>query len=87
MKKLYKFHVSCGRMGSLQGIFTWEETEVAGLIGKRVGFGEILGKHSDISLKIEPDHIIEVPCEASFIEKFDELQLSNGTNPFAYLDE
>jgi hypothetical protein len=36
-------------MGDVEGLFIAEEFEVDSAIGSQVRFGEILGKHSDIS--------------------------------------
>lgn len=49
MRKLYSFFCDCGRMGDVEGLFIAEESEVDSAIGSQVRFGEILGKHSDIS--------------------------------------
>ena len=49
MRKLYSFFWDCGRMGDVEGLFIAEEFEVDSAIGSQVRFGEILGKHSDIS--------------------------------------
>ena len=49
MKKLYSFFWDCGRMGDVEGLFIAEESEVDSAIGSQVYFGEILGKHSEIS--------------------------------------
>lgn len=87
MKKLYRFQVGCGRMGDLLGIFVREEAEVKALIGKRVEFGEVLGKHSDIGMRMEEDHFKEMTDDPSFIAKFEEFELATGINPFGYLEE
>lgn len=49
MRKLYSFFWDCGRMGDVEGLFIAEESEVDAAIGSQVYFGEILGKHSEIS--------------------------------------
>lgn len=49
MHKLYSFFWDCGRMGDVEGLFIAEESEVDAAIGSQVYFGEILGKHSEIS--------------------------------------
>lgn len=49
MRKLYSFFWDCGRLGDVEGLFIAEESEVDSAIGSQVSFGEILGKHSDIS--------------------------------------
>ena len=49
MRKIYSFFWDCGRMGDVEGLFIAEESEVDAAIGSQVYFGEILGKHSEIS--------------------------------------
>lgn len=49
MKKLYSFFWDCGRMGDVEGLFIAWDYEVEKAIGSPVYFGEILGKHSEIS--------------------------------------
>lgn len=49
MRKLYSFFWDCGRMGDVEGLFIAEEADVDAAIGSQVSFGEILGKHSEIS--------------------------------------
>lgn len=87
MKKLYKFALDCGRMGSLRGVFVAEVKDVERMLGSRVYFGEVLGKHSDISATITGDHVVPVTDDAEFIRKFEELQLATGYNPLHYYDE
>ena len=48
MLKLYKFYWDCGRAGSVEGLFVEDHEKVESMIGKRVYFGEILGKHSEV---------------------------------------
>jgi hypothetical protein len=86
MNKLYRFSVDFGRMGDLSGIFVSDDKEVANLIGKTVYFGEVLGKHSDISLKIESTHFVMLTDDQSFITKFEQLNCTSGTNPFNYIE-
>jgi hypothetical protein len=93
MYKLFKFEVSCGRMGDLEGIFTATQEEVDSIIGKRVYFGEVLGKHSDIFLSegnLKSEHIILLSDDQEFVTKFIEI-LGKGTisgiNPLDYIEE
>ena len=46
--KIFKFHWDCGRMGDVLATFAATQEEVDAAIGKKVYFGEILGKHSEI---------------------------------------
>lgn len=48
MKKLYKFLWECGREGNVEGLFVAGDEELYRMIGRRVYFGEILGKHSEV---------------------------------------
>jgi len=48
MKKLYRFLADWGRNGILDSLFIAEEEHVKSVIGKRVYFGEVLGKHSEV---------------------------------------
>lgn len=87
MKKLYRFSVNCGRQGQLSGIFVREHLEVAKLFGEVVHFGEVLGKHSDISLEIKSEYFTVLTEDQGFINKFDSLCLETGIIPFDYLEE
>jgi hypothetical protein len=72
-------------MGSLSGVFTADDGDVRDAIGKRVYFGEVLGKHSDISIDLTTDCFIELTDDLNFIEKFDEFGCESGLNPLTYL--
>lgn len=86
MKKLYSFYLDCGRMGDLSGIFVADEDDVARIEGKRVNFGEVLGKHSDVNVKFEAAETLSVLTDdQSFISKFEELKCESGYNPLKYI--
>lgn len=87
MKGIYKFHWDCGRMGSLEGIFVNTEAQVANLIGKRIYFGEVLGKHSEISGTLEKNDLKLITRNPEFIELFEDHKMSTGYNPFNYIEE
>lgn len=85
--KLYRFKESFGRMGDLEGVFVAREEDVEALMGEEIYFGEVLGKHSEISLVIEPHHIKVVSDEAPFIEKLTQIfggSTISGVNPLDY---
>jgi hypothetical protein len=84
---LFKFYADCGRMGSLYALFTATQQEVDEMVGKTVRFGEVLGKHSDISVDLDAGHFKKVDVDAAFIAKFEELRLANGYDPRSYLNE
>lgn len=77
---LWRFCWDC-RGGEVEGIFRATKEEVEDAIGKKVYFGEILGKHSEVCGTIEEgeitlvaDNPIEVQCA-----------IESGYNPLEYL--
>lgn len=88
MKKLYRFYWDCGRMGNLEGIFVSTDEALASIVGKRIYFGEVLGKHSEIYGDFEMDDVEELTDDQGFITKAIEYGLiPTGFNPFDYLEE
>lgn len=88
MKKLFKFHWDCGRMGDVEGVFVADDGDVEKAIGKRVYFGEILGKHSDIFGTLDAKDLTVVTDNQDFIEKAVRYGIgSTGHNPLHYLSE
>jgi hypothetical protein len=89
MKKLYKFEWDIRRMGTVEGIFIAEESEVKEAIGKKVYFGEILGKHSEVYGDIGEDDIQVVSEDQDFISKCEEIfgTSISGYNPLSYMNE
>lgn len=87
MEGIYKFDADFGRSGELTGIFVSTEQEITDIIGKEVYFGEALGKHSEVSMTVEEDNFTLVTTDANFIKLFLQYDLSNGHNPFDYIDE
>lgn len=88
-KILVKFRWDCGRQGDLEGLFVCTEDERQSLIGKRVYFGEVLGKHSEIQGPIEEK---ELRILSDDQEKIDWLisvagWTVSGHNPLDYLNE
>lgn len=51
MKALFKMDFDCGRMGNLEGVFIADTEDVEYLVNNKISvyFGEVLGKHSEIS--------------------------------------
>lgn len=87
MKKLYRFYWDCGRMGDVTGVFIAEAAQVAKAIGQEAYFGEILGKHSEVSGTLEADHFEVLTDDQEFIKKFEEYGLDGtGYNPLDYIE-
>ena len=86
MKKLYRFDAYFGRMGSLRGTFVADEKAVEAAIGRRVYFGEALGKHSEIWIDaLKPEHVRPLTDDAAFVAKFEEYGCGSGYNPLSYI--
>jgi hypothetical protein len=89
MLAIYEFYWDCKRMGDVEGVFIADKEEVAKVMGKHIYFGEILGKHSEISGVLE-EHDLTIKSEdqdfiAKCIEVFGKGTIS-GYNPLAYYD-
>jgi len=86
---LVKFFWDCGRMGDLDGIFITTKEALEKSYGKEAYFGEVLGKHSEVSGTIDEDDFEIVETTQKFIEELQELLGSNisGFNPLEYIQE
>ncbi len=87
MNTLYKMHIDCGRMGKLRATFVSTSEAIENLIGQKIYFGEVLGKHSDISIVMQPEYFTIVTQDQDFIYKFMEYGLESGHVPFYYIEE
>jgi len=90
MKAIVSFYVDYGRMGELDGLFICDKEALEKLYGKEVYFGEVLGKHSEVSLEMDAS-LFQIKTEdQDFIAKFIEIMgdgTISGYNPFDYIDE
>jgi hypothetical protein len=88
-KAIYKMSLDFGRMGDLTGVFVADTKDVEELIksNKEIYFGEVLGKHSEVMSTISSEDLELVTSDESFIELFEKYDLSNGYNPFDYIEE
>ena len=89
MEKLWKFHWDCGGQGDLYGVFVATEEEVQSLVGKRVDFGEALGKHSNVYGTIVKGEIVEVTDNPEVVRILKGAcgRTISGYNPLQYLVE
>ncbi len=85
-KGVYKFYWDCGRMGELAGVFVATSAAVAGIQGKSVYFGEVLGKHSEIEGTIEASDISLVSDDPAVVAVIEQHNLSSGFNPLDYYE-
>lgn len=87
MKKLYRYTMDCGRQGTVRGLFVADDSEVKAAMGKDVYFGEILGKHSEVTGTLTEDEFKVLTEDQSFIENFEKFGCESGYNPLDYLPE
>lgn len=87
MKSIYRFTLDYGRHGFLSGVFSADDSDVEKIIGERIYFGEVLGKHSEVVATMEPKMFTLLTSDPDFVAKFDEYRLDNGYNPFDYREE
>ena len=90
MKVIARFYWDCGRMGEVDGLFVTTKQALEAAYGKEVYFGEILGKHSDVSGTFNDGDITILTEDQDFIAKFIEIMGDgdiSGYNPLDYLLE
>lgn len=85
---LWKFHWDCGRSGDVRGLFVASEKEIEEAVGKRVWFGEILGKHSEVYGTLERNDVKKIEVDSDSIENLiPHLGKSwSGYNPLGYVN-
>lgn len=89
MKTLYRFTWDCRRMGILSGLFIADSDEISKVIGKKIYFGEVLGKHSEIYGVLEEQDLEIVTTDPLFLDQCEQY-IGKGTlsgyNPLDYYD-
>lgn len=86
-KILVKYSEYFGRHGDLDGLFITTKEDLNNLIGKKIYFGEVLGKHSEVVGFMGGKNLTIVSEEQDFIFKLQNFMGSNtisGFNPFYY---
>lgn len=90
MLKLYSFYWDCGRMGDLEGLFVADSDEITKIINKEISFGEVLGKHSEISGTLEEEDLVVLSEDQEKIEwllsLLDGGNTISGYNPLGYYE-
>lgn len=90
MKLLVRFEWDVRRMGKVESLFVTTKEEIDNFVGKEIYFGEILGKHSEISGTLDAEDITTVSEDQDFINKLVEILGTtriSGRCPFDYLPE
>jgi len=89
-KVIAEFFWDCGRMGDVQGMFVTTEEALEKAYGKKVYFGEILGKHSEVYGTLDRKDITIKSSDQDFIAKFIEVMgdgTISGYNPLESLSD
>lgn len=86
MNKLWRWSFD-SRGGTLESYFTATEEEVQGILGETGWFGEVLGKHSDVSVRFTREQFDVISEDSAFVESFKEIIGSTGYLPFAVLED
>lgn len=84
---VYKFFWDCGRGGDLNGVFVAEKREIDRLMGQEIYFGEVLGKHSEVSGSIDDCDITLITTDQKVVKIFQKDIGTVGHNPLDYLCE
>lgn len=77
---LWALHFDCGRMGSVDGVFKATKKQMELISGSEIHFGEVLGKHSDISGPLEDVDFSLISDNPFVVMEAEE----SGYNPFDY---
>jgi len=82
-KAIYKLHYDCGRQGELNGVFVAEKAKMQWLKETRqeIYFGEVLGKHSEVSGPLDDVDFTLVSENEEAIKLVNDLDLQTGFNP------
>ena len=89
MMGLYSYYLDCYRMGEVSGLFIASDDSIKANLGKNLYFGEILGKHSEITDKFSLENITLLstePDKVSWLMSLVGVNVS-GYNPLDFVDE
>lgn len=84
MRYLVKMNLDFGRMGRIESLFSCTKEEYDSLNERYVYFGEVLGKHSDISCELSENDFEIVSTDQKFIDQFDKHIGNVGLNPLKH---
>lgn len=90
MRVLVSYYKDCGRAGSVSGMFVCEKEDLSKIADKNIHFGEILGKHSDVRLRLSLEDFEIHTDDQEFISRLAGYvggESISGYNPFYFLSE
>lgn len=94
---LVKLDQSVGRMGDVEGLFVCTEDEYKALIGDTAYFGEVLGKHSQVTVTLNASNLTVLSRDQEKIAWLEGLVIGktepavetttvSGLNPLHYIN-
>lgn len=88
-KNVYTFNADFGRQGILYGLFLATASQIEELLNhdEEIYLGEVLGKHSEVELEIESEHIDLVTDDQAVVSVIEQYGLENGINPLKYFNQ
>lgn len=89
LKNLYSFYWDCGRSGNINGLFIATASEVEGIQGKQIYFGEVLGNQTRVYGDIDEGDIKLVSNDQEKVSWLENLlgKSISGYNPFDYYEK
>lgn len=84
-RKIFRYDIDYGRGFCVEGMFVGTDKEIEQICKQTVHFGEICGKHSEMSVDFEPGDFSVVPATEEIISWFVENVGLTGHNPLNYL--
>ncbi len=93
---LYKFYWDVPRQGDIESLFIADSEQVKVVMGMTVYFGEVLGKHSDVSGTLDPEDLTVITQEPGVIadlvrlfsgDRWERSGSLCGLNPLHYLQD
>jgi len=87
---LYRYSINVYRFGNIDGLFVSTEESLKQIIGQKIYFGDILGKHSDVDITFEEEDFEKLSDDEEkidwLIDLFGGSMTISGYNPFDYIE-
>lgn len=84
---IYRFYVDYGRGFGVEAVFAATDEEVASIMGKEIYFGEICGKHSEITATPTEQNLTLLTDDQIVVEAFIKFGFESGHNPVSYAQD
>ena len=84
---VYRFSHYQPRGYDVEGTFVATDEQVAAVIGKTVHFGEICGKHSDVSVVPTEKTLTLLTDDPAVVDAFVKFGFSSGHDPVAQFED